>query len=200
MSGKSQSGSHITTIIQNFSLVSLTSSVTTHPAGLPLGVAVPSLPTHLSPYSFVPLRIRLPIHLSPYALVLPLRLCTSWKNIPLRYRSEIVHLSRRHSWLSQYATKKLSCWLDAINAPRFCDSQPCHQTTRVTGWMTRGHLQYIICLMTKAHLQYAIKNSGKLAQWQWSDGYLFLVYHQVSQQWVNSKGVTDIYPSICHWY
>ena len=134
---KCQSGSHVTTIIQDFTLVSLISSVTPHPAELPLGAAVPSLlcthllmhlshyalvslctrlPMHSSPYTLVSLRTRLPTysspytlvslctclltHSSPYALVLPLHPCTSRKNIPLRYLSEIAHLSRRHPQLS----------------------------------------------------------------------------------------------------
>ena len=137
----------MTTIIQNFTLVSLTSSVTPYPVGLPLGVVVSSLPTNSS----------------PYALVLPLHPCTSRKNIPLMYLSKIVHLSRRHPQLSQYATRKLLCWLDAIDAPPLCGSQPCHQLTRITGWMTSGHLQYVISSMTKAHFQYVIEYSGKLA-------------------------------------
>ena len=142
----------MTTIIQDFTLVSLTSSVTPHLAGLPLGAAVLSF-----------LRTCLPTHLPPYTLVLPLRLCTSRKNIQLRYLSKIVHLLRRHPRLSQYATRKLSCWLDAIDAPPLSGSQLCHQSTRVTGWMTSGHLQYIINLMTKDHLPYTIEYSGKLA-------------------------------------
>ena len=54
---------------------------------------------------------------SPYALVSPLRLYTNRKNIPLRYLSEIVHLSRyavvildRHS-----SDEELSCRLDATD-------------------------------------------------------------------------------------
>ena len=74
----SQSGSHITTIIQNFTLVSLTFIVTPHPVELSLGAAVPSLPTYLSFYTLN---------------FLPLRLYTS-RNFPLGYLSRIVHLSR----------------------------------------------------------------------------------------------------------
>ena len=63
---KSQSGSHVTTIIMDFILISLTSSITPHPAGLPLGAAVPSLLrtrllTHLSPYTLVSLHTRLTV-------------------------------------------------------------------------------------------------------------------------------------------
>ena len=146
ISGEFQSGSHVTTIIQNFTLVSLTSSVTPHPAGLPLGAAIPSLPTHSSPYALVSLRTRLPTH-SSYRYV----------RVPAgrtfrRYLSEIVHLSRRHPRSSQYAIKKLSYRLDAINALPLCGSQPRHQSTRVTGWMTSGHLQYVISSMTKDYL------------------------------------------------
>ena len=126
MSGESRRGSHVTIIIQNFILVSLTFYVTPRQAGLPLGAAIPSLPTHSSPYTLVSLRTCLPMHLSPYAFVLPLRPCTSRKNIPLRYLSEFVHLSRRHLRSSQYATRKLSCQLEAIDAPPLYGSQPRH--------------------------------------------------------------------------
>ena len=44
-----QSRSHITAIIQNFTLVSLTSTVMPHPVKLPFGAAVPSHPTNLTP-------------------------------------------------------------------------------------------------------------------------------------------------------
>ena len=121
----------MTTIIQNFTLVSLTSTITPHPVELPLGAAVLSLPTHSSPYALVSLRTRLPTHSSLYALnFAPLRLCTSRKEIPLRYLSEIVHLSRHavcHPRSSQYAMRKLSCWLDVINALPLYGSQSCHQ-------------------------------------------------------------------------
>ena len=158
---KSQSGNHVTTIIQDFTLVSLTSSVTPDPAGLLLGAAVSSLsthssPTHSSPYALISLRTRLPMHSSYRYVRVP-----AGKTFH-RYLSEIVHLSRRHPRLSQYATKKLSCWLNAIDAPPLCGSQPRHQSTRVTGWTTSGHLQYVISLMTKDHFQYAIEYSGKL--------------------------------------
>ena len=148
----SRSGSHMITIIQNFTLVSLTSSMTPHPIGLPFGAAVPFLPMHSSLYIFVSLCTCLSIHSSPYVLVLPLHLYTSRMNIPLRYLSEIVHLSRHHPRLSQYATRRLRCWLDAIDVSPLCNSQLCHQLTRVTGWMTSGHLKYVINSMTKAHL------------------------------------------------
>ena len=81
------------TIIQNFTLVSLTSSMSSHPVRLPLRVVVPSPPTYSSLYALVSLHTCFPTHLSSYALVLLLCLCTSRKNIPLRYLSEIVHLS-----------------------------------------------------------------------------------------------------------
>ena len=131
-------------------------------------------PTHSSPYALVSLRTRLPTH-SSYRYV----------RVPAgrtfrRYLSEIVHLSRRHPQSSQYATRKLSCRLDAIDAPPLCGSQPCHQSTRVTGWMTSGHLQYVISSMTKDHLQYAIEYLKKLAPWQRSDIYPPSVCHQVS--------------------
>ena len=46
----SQSESHVTTIIQDFTLVSLTSTATPHLARLPFRAAVPSHSTHLSTY------------------------------------------------------------------------------------------------------------------------------------------------------
>ena len=92
-----RNGSHVTTIIQNFTLFSLSSSVTPHLVELLLGAAVPSLSTHSSPYTFVSLRTYLPTHLFSYVLILPLRPCTSRKNIPLRYLFKIVHLSRSFS-------------------------------------------------------------------------------------------------------
>ena len=104
-----------------------------------------------SSYALVSLCTGLPTHLSPYALVLLLRPCTSRKNIPLKYLFEIVHLSRYHPQLSQYATRKLSCQLDAIDDPPLCGSQSPHQSTRLTGWMTSGYLQYVITSMTKTH-------------------------------------------------
>ena len=47
----SRSGSHVTAIIRNFTPVSLTSTATPHPAGLPFGASVPSHPTHSTTYS-----------------------------------------------------------------------------------------------------------------------------------------------------
>ena len=138
--------------------------------------------THSSPYALVSLCTCLPTHLFSYALVLLLHLYTSRKNIPLKYLSEIVHLSRRYFQLSWYAMRNWSYWLDAIDASLLCGSQPCHQLARVTSWMTSGHFQYIISSIMKAHLQYAIEYSGKLARWQRSNGYPPLIYHQVSQQ------------------
>ena len=60
----SQSKSHITTIIQNFTLVSLTSTVTLHLVGLLLRAMVPSLPMYSSSYIFDSLRTHFPAHLS----------------------------------------------------------------------------------------------------------------------------------------
>ena len=109
----SQSGSHMTKIIQILILVSLTSFMTPHPIGLPLGAAVSSLPIHLSPYAIVSLHTCFPmhsspyvlvslhtclsIHLSPYALISMLHLCISQNNILLRYLSEIVYLLEVYS-------------------------------------------------------------------------------------------------------
>ena len=47
----SRSRSHVTTIIQNFTLVSLASTATPHPAGLPFGAMASSHPTHSTTYS-----------------------------------------------------------------------------------------------------------------------------------------------------
>ena len=58
----------MTTIIQNFTLVSLISTVTPHPVKLPLGAVVPSLSMHSSPYALVFLRTCFPSHSSPYVL------------------------------------------------------------------------------------------------------------------------------------
>ena len=73
----------------------------------------------------------LPMYLSLYILDFsPLHLYISQKNIPLRYLSEIVHLSKYavcHPQLSQYAGRKLTYQLDAINALPLCGSQPCYQ-------------------------------------------------------------------------
>ena len=77
-----------------------------------------SLPTHSSPYALISIYTRLPTHSSLYALVSPLRLYTNRKNIPFRYLSEIVHLSRHavcHPQSLQYAARKLSCRLDTTN-------------------------------------------------------------------------------------
>ena len=51
----------MTTIIQNFTRVSLTSNVMLHLVELPFGAAVPFLPTHLSLYTLVSLCTCLPI-------------------------------------------------------------------------------------------------------------------------------------------
>ena len=66
----------MTTIIQNFTLVSLTSTVTPYSVKLPLGAAIFSFPRHSSPYTLVFLRTCLVTYLSPYALV-SLRTCFS---------------------------------------------------------------------------------------------------------------------------
>ena len=50
-----RSGSHMTIIIQNFTLVSLNSTMTPHPVELLLGVTVSSLSTHLTAYILVSL-------------------------------------------------------------------------------------------------------------------------------------------------
>ena len=122
-----RSGSHVTTIIQNFTLVSLTSIVTPYPVELPLGAAVPSLPTHSSPYALVSLRTRLPTHSTSHDGE------EGWRGRMTRkdqHLSKIVHLSRHavcHPRSLQYAARKLSCRLDTIDTPLLCGSQPRHQ-------------------------------------------------------------------------
>ena len=59
-----QSRINLTTIIQNFTLVSLTFTMTPHPIGLPLGGLVFSLSTNSSPYTLDSLYTYLPIYLS----------------------------------------------------------------------------------------------------------------------------------------
>ena len=130
-------------IIQNFTLVNLTSTVTPHPVKLPLRAAVPCLPMHSSPYKLVSLHTGLPTHLSPYALVsLRIRLPThstshngeeGWRGRMTRkdqHLSEIVHWSRHavcYSRLLQYTVRKLSYRLDAIDTLPLYGSQPRHQ-------------------------------------------------------------------------
>ena len=78
-----------------------------------------------SPYALVSLHTCLSMHLSPYALVSLLRLCTNWKIFWHKYPFEIIYLLRNavcHPQLSQYGTRKLSCHLDAIDAPPLCGS------------------------------------------------------------------------------
>ena len=84
-------------------------------------------PIHSSPYALISLRTRLSTH-SSYGYV-----HVSAGRTFCRYLSEIIHLSRRHPWSLQYTTKKLSCRLDAIDAPPLYGSQPHHQLIRVTG-------------------------------------------------------------------
>ena len=48
--GNSQSGIHMTTMIQNFTLVGLISTIMSYPVRLPLKAAVFSYPMHLIPY------------------------------------------------------------------------------------------------------------------------------------------------------
>ena len=128
----------MTTIIQDFtlvnltsSLVSLTSTMISQPVGLLLGAEVPSLPTYLTYYTLVSLCTQLFMHSSLYIFdFLLLCLYTHRKNIPLKYLFEIIYLSRHtvcYLRLSQYMARKFSCWLDAINALPLCGSQPCYQ-------------------------------------------------------------------------
>ena len=125
----SQSRSHVTTIILNFTLVSLTFTMTSHLVGLLLEVAVSFFFTHLIFYILNSLYTQLPMLLSSYALNFSLLcLCTSWKNIPLRYLFEIVHLLRPivcNLRLLYYVTKKFNYRLDTIDVLFWCGSQPC---------------------------------------------------------------------------
>ena len=108
-----RSGSHVTTIIQDLTLVSLTSTMTPHPIRLLLRAMISSLL----------------MYSTPHVLVLLLRLCTSRKNIPLKYLSKIVYLSRHavyHPRLLQYIVRKLRYWLDTIDAFLLCGSQTRH--------------------------------------------------------------------------
>ena len=64
----SRSGSHMTIIIQNFILISLTFTVTHHPIGLSFQAAVLFLLTYLSPYAFNFLRTQLSTYSTLYTL------------------------------------------------------------------------------------------------------------------------------------
>ena len=90
-----RSGSHVTTIIQNFTLISLTSTIILHQVWLPFGASSPLLDLRtrrflLCPRLFFTLCIWL---LTVYATELARHLGTSWKDIPLGYL-QIVYLLR----------------------------------------------------------------------------------------------------------
>ena len=84
----------------------------------------------------------------------------------------------------QYAARKLSCRLDAINPPPLCGSQSRHWYW--SGLLARWQavtfrsvirLTKVTGSIAKAHFQYVNKYSRKLAQWWRSDGYPPLVCH-----------------------
>ena len=107
----SQSGSYVTTIIQNFILVSLASTTMHHPAGLPFRAMIPSHPMHST------------IYLILYCLC-------SWKvflaikticALPTYWEMRLSFLKRH--WMAW----SLSGWLDAIKlALSLCRRQPCY--------------------------------------------------------------------------
>ena len=108
-----------------------------------------------------------------------------------------------HPRLSQYTARKLSCRSDAIDAPPLYNSQPCHQywSGLLARWQAVTFKSVIsqtkvTGLMAKTHLQYVNEYSGKLAQWQKSDGYPPSVCLQISQQWLDDEGVTEYLPFI----
>ena len=116
---KSRSGSHVTTNLGlhpgRFDLLRNAS-----PSRAPTWSRGTFSPTHSSPYALVSLSTRLSTHSSYNYIRVPAgrTFC--------RYLSEIVHLSRCHPRLLQYATRKLSCQLNAIDAPPLCGSQSRH--------------------------------------------------------------------------
>ena len=153
-----------------------------------------------SPYVLVSLRICFPMHLSLYVLNFlwwqgkiarkddKERPAPVWDRLLVKVyslSSSIVTVSDKE--VEAVGWTQLTLFLCMV-------VRPSSVSTRVTGWMTSGHLQYVISLMTKAHLQYVIEYSGKLASWQKSDGYPPSVCHQVSQQWLDGKGVTEYLP------
>ena len=80
----SQSRSHITIIIQNFTLVSLTFIVMPHPVGLLLGAMVPSLFMHLTSHHYVYIPAKRIFHLNIY---LRLSTCQGMQFVILNYHS-----------------------------------------------------------------------------------------------------------------
>ena len=135
----------MTTIIQNFTLVSLNSYVTPHLVGLPLGAAILSLLhtrlfTHSSPYVLISLRICLPTHSSYRYVCVPagrifrlgiyLRLFTCWSIIL------DCHSTRQGRWVVDWMQLTLflcvivslvisqpvdqSNWLDDERSPSVC--------------------------------------------------------------------------------
>ena len=100
------------TIIQNFTLISLTSTATPHPAGLRFRTIVSFHPMHLT------------IYLTSHCL-------RSWKIFPAVETICVLPTSQgmrllflKHYWMAW----SLSGWLDAIKlAPPLCRRQPRHR-------------------------------------------------------------------------
>ena len=182
----------MTTIIQNFTLVSLTSTVTPHPVELPLGAAVLSLPTHSSPYALVSLRTRLLMMARKdgkegwrgrTSICLRSSTCRGMQFVILDRRS-----TRRGSWAVGWTQSTLlpcvvvslvisigqSNWLDDKRSPSVC-----HQNNQSSWFDVKGLPS--VCPqsiqgnwlegkgLTDAHLQYAIRlaSNGSMAkEWQ----------------------------------
>ena len=92
----SQSGSHVTTIIQNFTLVNLTSTTTPHRVWLPFGASGPFL--DLRTQSLLTLRTR------PLTIYARENDWTSMRNDPLWYYLQIIYLSRHEARSSSDVT------------------------------------------------------------------------------------------------
>ena len=100
----SQCGSHVTTIIQNFTLVSMTSTITPHPVRLLLGATVSSHPTHLTTYN----------SLSSTRLK-GISGCRNYLCFVHLLRNEIYHFLSVTGWC------RVNYWLDAIRSLLYKD-------------------------------------------------------------------------------
>ena len=99
------SGSHVTTIIQNFILVSLTSTIMLHQVWLAFRVSGPLLDLYTW-LSLLRTQLLFTLHTqrhTVYATELAGHLYTSWKDIPLGYL-QIVYLSRHEAGSSSGVT------------------------------------------------------------------------------------------------
>ena len=154
----SQSRSHMTTIIQNLILISLTSSMTSHPVGLLLGAAVPSLPMHSTLYVLISLYTCLPMQ-SSHHYVYVLAGTTSCLGIYLRLSTcrsiQFVISISQSNWLDDtrsslvYHQINQSNWFDGRGP-----SSIYYQNIQGSWLDDKG--------LTNAHLQYAIRlaNNG----------------------------------------